>query len=181
MQCVAFFLCGQLNEIRLFNGFIPVLLGILLCYFREHFVARHLVNCNQGFGPRRSAAISSLGRVFLPQLSCQHRSIAPDTDGLRADPLIVQRPLGHSALIKPNPLRGLSAGLSNTSYLDLAFKAVMFSASVVNTAPLRSDRHQQRTNHSTVSLTGTPPTTPVPSFLHLCVCVNGQLFHCRVY
>ena len=39
MQYGIYFLFGQLNEARLFNGFIPVLIGIFLCYLREHIPA----------------------------------------------------------------------------------------------------------------------------------------------
>ena len=34
LQYGVFFLFGQLNEARLFNGFLPILIGILLCYVR---------------------------------------------------------------------------------------------------------------------------------------------------
>jgi hypothetical protein len=37
MQYGVYFLFGQLNEARLFNGFVPVLIGIFLCHFRSHF------------------------------------------------------------------------------------------------------------------------------------------------
>jgi hypothetical protein len=36
MQWGVYFLFGQLNEVRLFNGFLPVLIGILLCYIRSY-------------------------------------------------------------------------------------------------------------------------------------------------
>jgi hypothetical protein len=31
-------LYGQLNEARMFNGFVPVLVGILLCFLRDHYL-----------------------------------------------------------------------------------------------------------------------------------------------
>lgn len=37
MQLGVFFVYGQLNEARIFNGFLPVLIGILLCYVRSNF------------------------------------------------------------------------------------------------------------------------------------------------
>jgi hypothetical protein len=37
MQYLIYFAYGQLNEARVFNGFVPILIGIFLCYFREHF------------------------------------------------------------------------------------------------------------------------------------------------
>ena len=37
MQYLMYFTYDHLNEARLFNGFLPVLIGIFLCYFREHF------------------------------------------------------------------------------------------------------------------------------------------------
>ena len=37
IQYGVYFLFGQLNEARLFNGFVPVLIGVFLCYFRTHF------------------------------------------------------------------------------------------------------------------------------------------------
>lgn len=36
MQWGVYFLFGQLNEVRLFNGFLPVLIGIFLCYIRSY-------------------------------------------------------------------------------------------------------------------------------------------------
>jgi hypothetical protein len=38
MQLGVYSIYGQLNEARLFNGFLPVLIGIYLCYIRERFV-----------------------------------------------------------------------------------------------------------------------------------------------
>lgn len=38
MQVGVFFLYGQLNEARMFNGFVPVLVGILLCFLRDHYL-----------------------------------------------------------------------------------------------------------------------------------------------
>jgi hypothetical protein len=36
MQLLIFSYYGQLNEARLFNGFLPVLIGIFLCYLRQY-------------------------------------------------------------------------------------------------------------------------------------------------
>ena len=38
MQLGVFFFYGQLNEARIFNGFLPVVVGILLCFFRDHYL-----------------------------------------------------------------------------------------------------------------------------------------------
>ena len=38
MQVGVFFLYGQLNEARIFNGFLPVVIGILLCFLRDHYL-----------------------------------------------------------------------------------------------------------------------------------------------
>jgi hypothetical protein len=46
MQYLVYFIYGQLNEARLFNGFVPVLIGIFLCYFREHFSTSTVSGCN---------------------------------------------------------------------------------------------------------------------------------------
>jgi hypothetical protein len=46
MQYVIYFAYGQLNEARLFNGFVPILIGIFLCYFREYF-SSSTVSCSQ--------------------------------------------------------------------------------------------------------------------------------------
>jgi hypothetical protein len=40
MQYAVFFLFGQVNEVRIFNGFLPVLIGIFLCYVRESVLVR---------------------------------------------------------------------------------------------------------------------------------------------
>jgi hypothetical protein len=37
MQLGIYAIYGQLNEARLFNGFLPILIGIYLCYVRERF------------------------------------------------------------------------------------------------------------------------------------------------
>jgi len=38
MQLGVFFLYGALNEARIFNGFLPILFGILLCFVRDRFL-----------------------------------------------------------------------------------------------------------------------------------------------
>jgi hypothetical protein len=38
MQLAIYSVFGQLNEARLFNGFLPILIGIYLCYIRERFI-----------------------------------------------------------------------------------------------------------------------------------------------
>ena len=40
MQLGIYAIYGQLNEARLFNGFLPILIGIYLCYVRERFGVR---------------------------------------------------------------------------------------------------------------------------------------------
>ena len=40
MQLGIYSIYGQLNEARLFNGFLPVLIGLYLCYIRERFLAQ---------------------------------------------------------------------------------------------------------------------------------------------
>jgi hypothetical protein len=40
MQLGIYSIYGQLNEARLFNGFLPILIGIYLCYVRERFLAK---------------------------------------------------------------------------------------------------------------------------------------------
>jgi len=40
MQLGIYSIYGQLNEARLFNGFLPILIGIYLCYVRERFVVK---------------------------------------------------------------------------------------------------------------------------------------------
>ena len=39
MEIGTFFFLGRLNEARLFHGFLPILIGIYLCYFRAYFPA----------------------------------------------------------------------------------------------------------------------------------------------
>jgi hypothetical protein len=40
MQLATYSIYGQLNEARLFNGFLPILIGIYLCYIRERFLQK---------------------------------------------------------------------------------------------------------------------------------------------
>jgi hypothetical protein len=44
MQLAIYAVYGQLNEARLFDGFLPILIGIYLCYIRERFLANPLPN-----------------------------------------------------------------------------------------------------------------------------------------
>lgn len=58
MQLGIYFLYGQLNEARLFHGFLPILIGIYLCFVRERLRKDATPN---------PALRSSAGAVLAPQ------------------------------------------------------------------------------------------------------------------
>jgi len=58
MQLGVFFLFGQVNEVRIYNGFLPILIGIFLCYLRENYLRQR--PCGTG-APLHTAAAIQLG------------------------------------------------------------------------------------------------------------------------